>query len=49
MHRPHPRAMQATVEHRSPQAVAVTLAGKKWEVAHDFGRKVCGRCGQPYN
>ncbi|KAI7836502.1 hypothetical protein COHA_009649 [Chlorella ohadii] len=32
--------IKATVEHRSASgAVAVTLAGKRWEVAHDFGKK----------
>ena len=34
---------QATLEHRSASAaVGVTLSGKRWEVAHDFGKKV--RC-----
>lgn len=36
--------LQATVEHRTAgearrQAVALTLAGKKWEVSHDFAKK----------
>ncbi|PRW20384.1 bifunctional sensory photoreceptor isoform B [Chlorella sorokiniana] len=32
--------LKATVEHRSASgSVAVTLAGKRWEVAHDFGKK----------
>lgn len=35
-----PCLLQATVEHRSASgAVAVTLTGKRWEVAHDFGKK----------
>ena len=29
------------MEHRSASgAVGVTLSGKRWEVAHDFGKKV---------
>lgn len=49
IHKPMPRrnvclagpSPQATVEHRSAaHALAVTLSGKRWEVAHDFGKKV---------